>query len=59
MVVEAQPNGKSGQNPGGRNPISWHEGENAVAERLLVAPPHLSPSSMGTFTSCPLSFRSA
>jgi putative RecB family exonuclease len=25
--------------------------------RTLAAPPHLSPSSMGTFTSCPLSFR--
>src|SRR5262245_51700236 len=35
--------------------IDWHSG--ADADRCLVPPPHLSPSSMGTFTSCPLAFR--
>src|SRR5262245_33055426 len=38
-------------------PADWHDGANATAERVLTAPPHLSPSSMGTFTSCPLAFR--
>jgi putative RecB family exonuclease len=37
----------------GTGDASW----NVTGERTLVAPPHLSPSSMGTFTSCPLSFR--
>ena len=32
-------------------------GFNEAHERTLSAPPHLSPSSMGTFTSCPLAFR--
>jgi putative RecB family exonuclease len=32
-------------------------GFNTAHERSLSAPPHLSPSSMGTFTSCPLAFR--
>jgi putative RecB family exonuclease len=38
---------------GGTGDASW----NVTGERTLVAPPHLSPSSMGTFTSCPLAFR--
>src|SRR5262245_29000758 len=45
--------------------VEFNEGEpgtgdagwNVTGERTLVAPPHLSPSSMGTFTSCPLAFR--
>jgi putative RecB family exonuclease len=32
-------------------------GFNEAHERTLSPPPHLSPSSMGTFTSCPLAFR--
>jgi putative RecB family exonuclease len=32
-------------------------GFNEAHERTLSPPPHLSPSAMGTFTSCPLAFR--